>query len=353
MGLTNLYSWWSFTPLREVSMKLVILSLTLLISCVSGATPQPAQPQYEVIKENPKFPGYLYRPNVQGRTFPAILFLHGSEGGHGNYWQPPNMPSLPVGEDNFTARLAKHYAGLGYVTYALCYFDCRHPQGFANYPPDELIGVDIKNYVHASMVWLKQSQWVNGKKVAVWGGSRGAELTLLLSSELAKANSRFPEKLELPDAILAESPSDFIAHPYSKENADRLSKSEPPLPVPDNQTAWTFGQIPLPTGQDIPTELYTGPSLITFWETDPIWGPLVDINRILNRYQQSRIPYQLLQHVDPNMAAHDYQKFLLYLKENPRLFVEFKGSGHCAPQTPQSSALFFSIATEFLKNALQ
>lgn len=326
-----------------------VFALTILIHATAFAQNAP----FDVVKEKPGFPGYMYRPNVEGRTFPAILLFHGSEGGNGNFWQPPGFPPLPTGEENFTARLAKHYASLGYVTYALCYFDCRHHEGYPSYPPDELVNVDIRNYVYESFLWLKRSRWVNGKKVAVWGGSRGAELAILFASLLESSKSSLGERLEIPDAVIAESPSDFVAYPFKKPTTDQRYQREHSSQSNSGLSAWTFNKIPLQPRATILTELYTRPSLITFWEMDPIWGPTVDIHRIMNRYDASGIAYRLVEHAEPSESDIDYQKFILALSKTDRTFVEFKGAGHGPPPNRRSNELFFSITNEFLARSLE
>ena len=90
----------------------------------------------EVIKEKAPFPGYMYRPKDDA-AHPGILILHGSDGGNGDFWHFPGKPPANVGEKAGTPQLARHYASLGYVTYALCYFDCMHHEGYDDYPPKE------------------------------------------------------------------------------------------------------------------------------------------------------------------------------------------------------------------------
>lgn len=325
---------------------LFLLTIATLIDLSFAQTPI-----HPIVAEKPEFPGYMYRPDVKNKTFPAIVLLHGSEGGNGNFWQPPGFPQLPTGENTFTAQLAKHYASLGYVTYALCYFDCKHHVGFKTYPPDELVDVDIKNYVYEAFVSLKKSKWVVGKKVAVMGGSRGAELALLFAGLTEGASSMGLNALEVPDAVISESPSDFVAYPLTKESADLLSQGKPG--VFNGGYSWKFDTLALPPGSTILPEFYTRPTLITYWTEDSIWGESVDIGRILLRYDQSAIPYSLIEHQTPANAQKDLEAFKVALKTNTKVFVRFVGEGHVAPQESEARKLYFSVLNEFLKIHLQ
>jgi len=63
------------------------------------------------------FPGYLYQPSGEG-PFPAMLLLHGSEGGNGDYWTEPGAESLPTGEAALVPMYARHFASSGFLAYA-------------------------------------------------------------------------------------------------------------------------------------------------------------------------------------------------------------------------------------------
>lgn len=97
-------------------------------------------PDNSVIKEKAPFPGYLYHPN-DNAAHPGILLLHGSDGGNGDF--NPNFRNARTGENAGTPSLARDYARRGYVTYALCHFDCKHHDGYDDYPPDDLKDIDI------------------------------------------------------------------------------------------------------------------------------------------------------------------------------------------------------------------
>ncbi len=98
--------------------------------------------------------GALFMPPGPG-PFPAVMVLTGSEGGTDEY---------------VAALLANH----GYATLALAYFA---------YPgrPDFLAKIELE-YFEKGLGWLGERPQVDAKRLAVIGGSRGGELTLLLAS---------------------------------------------------------------------------------------------------------------------------------------------------------------------------
>lgn len=327
----------------------MIIIAQLLFSLVQFSCAQVGP--YTVVAEKPDFPGYMFRPDTKDKTFPAIVILHGSEGGNGNFWQPPGFPSLPTGENSFTVQTAKYYASLGYVTYALCYFDCKHHQGFKTYPPDELVNVDIRDYVYEAFAAFKKNKWSSGKKVAVWGSSRGAELTLLLAGLVEGANTMTRTQLEVPDAIISASPSDFVAYPFSKENAELVSQGLPGVPVIGN--SWKFELFDLIPGAGILSEAYSGPTLITYWTEDSIWGPSVDVGRIIQRYDQTGITYSLVEHQKSEDGPKDFITFQKELQTSTKIFIKFVGAGHVAPTENHSRKFYFSVVNEFLNKHLQ
>ena len=93
-------------------------------------------------------------PNGPG-PHPAIVWLGGSEGGL---------------REGTAALLASH----GYATLALAYF------GVDPLPP-ELIEIPLE-YCKEGIDWLKAQPSVDAQHIAVLGGSKGAELALLLAA---------------------------------------------------------------------------------------------------------------------------------------------------------------------------
>jgi dienelactone hydrolase len=133
----------------------------------------------EVPEVRRRFPGsYMFVP-AGGGTHPGVIFFHGSGGGR-------NTPT--------SACTARVQAARGYASLAFCYFDCGDDT-----IPEALADVDLKRSYDA-MVWLKRSPWVNGRKVAMMGASRGAEKAALLASLIAHAARKDPT-IVVPDLL--------------------------------------------------------------------------------------------------------------------------------------------------------
>jgi dienelactone hydrolase len=98
--------------------------------------------------------GHLYEPPGPGRH-PAVLVLSGSEGGT---------------DDVEAALLASH----GYTALALAYFG-------VNGLPRELVNIPLE-YFGSALDWLAAQDSVDATRLGIVGGSKGAELALLLAT---------------------------------------------------------------------------------------------------------------------------------------------------------------------------
>lgn len=215
----------------------------------------------------------LLIPNtaVQGearRT--AVVMLHGSEGGSAWLIKPE----------------ADLIASQGYAVLVLCYFDCgRGLTGVRQ----TLRDVDV-SLVSRAVAWLREQDWSNGK-VAVYGFSRGAELTMVVGT----MNVPGPET---PSALIAHSPSDRFNSYWNwnwREPACWICPVGPrgcPGTVPqpahqwneacgaDNErrmdfsrSAWLVAGQAVPSGRLIDVERIGIPTLITVGEEDDVWSP--------------------------------------------------------------------------------
>ena len=137
--------------------------------------------------------GVLYRPSGKG-PFPGIVLLGGSEGGLSEFR---------------AALLASH----GYATLALAYFDYGDL-------PDELLNIPLE-YFSRALDLFAAGNGVDPERIAVWGGSRGGELALLLGAT-------YPEKIA---ALVALVPSGVVVG----------------SPTAYGEPAWTFRGEPLPS----------------------------------------------------------------------------------------------------------
>jgi dienelactone hydrolase len=177
---------------------------------------------------------------------PGLLMLHGSEGG----------------TDGTIEADAAFLAQQGFVVVTLCWFGC---QG----TPDIVLRVPLDRTVEAG-TWLGSTEEVRGKKVGLFGWSRGAEQTVLIGSLL---------KTQTPFAALAvHAASDTVVAAYNPATDDSPmeTKSGRSVPAP----AWTFKGTPLfgeetasafGTGPRIEIEKYPGPLFVSHGMKDQLW----------------------------------------------------------------------------------
>ncbi|TPV97326.1 MAG: hypothetical protein B7733_00035 [Myxococcales bacterium FL481] len=232
------------------------------------------------IREPSPFPGYLYRPNDDQKTHPAVVLLHGSSGGTGRFWHEPHHESSVLGQQSNIPATARMFTEMGFVTLALCYFDCSHIAGYAAYPPDELTRVDIHAIVESAIAWLRSTPFVDDEKVGLWGNSRGGELALLLAS-LASGAGR-------PDAVIALSPAGVVVGNFTRASANDIIAGKEIHASSD--AAWTYGAMIPPQGRPIAIEEYRGPLLSIAFLSDPAWGSLNGVRASAERVLRSGRP---------------------------------------------------------------
>ncbi|MFO0740670.1 MAG: hypothetical protein U0270_32535 [Labilithrix sp.] len=155
---------------------------------------------------------------------PAIVMLHGSEGG----------------SEGSIEGFAQEMSAEGFVVLTLCWFDCK---GLSS----TIERIPLETVVNAGR-WLKGTKDVNGK-VGLFGWSRGAEMSLLVGS---KTNTD-------PYSVIAvHAPSDTVVAAFDpKSDTGDILENGKPAP------AWTW------KGKD----LFGEPD--TTFETP---GPLIDVN---------------------------------------------------------------------------
>lgn len=225
-----------------------------------------SSPALPVTTESTPFSGSkLYRPN-DNRKHLSILLLHGSEGGSAK------------GEGD----LAKMLAAMGYSVMTYCYFDCNRKPGA---PSQTMKNIEATKALDA-VDWLRQQPF-SDSKVAVYGGSRGAEFTMIVGS--------LNGGKKMPDALIAHSPSDKFNEPFNKKWEDQscwicktgnCSKQshesayawdakkcggDNPDKMDHNLSAWKINGVPVPDDARIPVENFKGPILITVGDKDKVW----------------------------------------------------------------------------------
>lgn len=274
----------------------------------------------KVIKVETPFPGYMYRPAKEG-IYPAIIFLHGSEGGNGDFWHYPKEKIKNKGKNAFAPKFAKDFAKKGYITLALCYFDCENHTGHTDYPPSHLKNVDIKKITGNAIAWLREQPYTNNK-LGLLGHSRGAEHALLYTSLIEASASIYP------DAVVSLSPSNNITREFSQSTANEIiekgySSSWPKKP------AWKFGEQTPEIDAPIKIEKFKNPLLITYFSKDPVWGSYVNVRKIIDRISSFEKPYF---YIDFNLND-DQQKAINEIKKSSEdiFFINYNFSGHIYP----------------------
>ena len=148
---------------------------------------------------------------------------------------------------------AQKLAEQGFVTLALCWFDCReaHP-GYDSYPPDYLQHVEISSITDRAIQWLRSSEHVQGKKAK-------------------------------PDAVVSLSPSEM----YAGSLPEALIKCVRSYGFSSNcsrfyylyrqDPGFYYNGHPLIVGTPIPIKKYNEPLLVSYFTNDNVWGPYLAV----------------------------------------------------------------------------
>lgn len=247
--------------------------------------------------------------------------MHGSEGGNGDFCYAPGNKPHRTGQNGFAPWLARVYAEQGYVTLALCYFDCRHHEGYSDYPPDDLVNVDIKSITENAIAWLRKQKFVGEHKVGLLGISRGAEQAILLASLST------PDSAGTPDAVASLSPSDRVMYQITRENAEAKNRGD--YVNWTKKPAWIYGKHTPTVGDPIAIENYKKPLLVTFFWSDPVWGGEDDLSKTILRYENAD-----RDHFYRKIGRDNIDKSTLHdisLTSSDAIFIEYDFSGHVYP----------------------
>ena len=207
---------------------------------------------------------------------PAIILLSGSGGG-------------------LSEPQAALYASHGYCALALAYFR-------AGNLPRELTRIPLE-YFERAITWLQARPEADAERLAVGGGSRGGELSLLLAS-------RYPEF----KAVIASVPSAVVyggvggaggndepAWTYRGEGVTFLNsrRTESPEFTPEEGVPFALTPIFLNSLEDreqvrqaaIPVERINGPVLAISGKDDAMWPSSVFSDMVMERLAEHRHPY--------------------------------------------------------------
>jgi dienelactone hydrolase len=190
--------------------------------------------------------GMFYAPYGK-RALPGVIVLGGSEGG---------ISREPA------ALLASH----GYAALAVAYF------GIAPLPED-LDRIPIET-IDRAVAWLRAQPSVDAKRIAIWGGSKGAELALLAASHNPAIR-----------AVVAVAPSSVVYQSITggKQESSSWTAGEQELPYARYVSSEEFKKskrlidLYVPTlaaataEAAIPVETINGPILLLAGKEDALW----------------------------------------------------------------------------------
>ncbi len=191
----------------------------------------------------PEF-GTTYGPAGEG-PFPAVLILHGSEGGLSGW----------------SHRTATLFAAHGFLAYPHAYSvggNAWNAGAIENVPLDRTVAA-----LHA----LRRFSACNGK-VGLYGVSRGGEQALLVTALMAKEGLA-----PLPDAVAAHASADVICGAFDARSY--RDSGDPGWQAWDlAKRAWTWkgtSEGLLPT-TPIELEAYSGPVMLSHGTKDRVWS---------------------------------------------------------------------------------
>ncbi len=264
--------------------------------------------------------GKFFEPQTTGRPHPGILVLGGSEGGTNDL-------------------AAAGFAAKGYAPLALAYFRRRPArEAGSDSLPNELVNIPLEYFLKATD-WLQHQKSVDPRRLAIFGGSRGAEAALLVAS----IDPRYR-------VVIAYAPTSVSGAGIGKQNADKPSwtyRGEPIPFAPNNLTVAALragidpahGSIPIERSHAAIFLASAGDDWISRARAATVMGDL-----LIDRLKQSKYPYPY-QHLSYAHAGHIFGMFFL---PGPILA---SGGG-----TPQANAAAVADATPrmlaFLKENL-
>lgn len=184
----------------------------------------------------------IYVPERQGPN-PGIILLHGSEGS----W------------NGWISVQALTFAMHGFVTLALPYGKGGNP-----WHASDIHEIDLERTVEA-MNALRAHSAVQGRKLGLYGVSRGAEHALLLTSLMVRDGVA-----GLPDAVAVHSPSDtitgaFISGAFKPKDREVWDPSK-------RAWRWRGASDGLMPTMPIEIERFAGPLFISHGEADDVWS---------------------------------------------------------------------------------
>ncbi|OZG72167.1 thioesterase [Hahella sp. CCB-MM4] len=215
----------------------------------------------------PEF-GTTYGPAGEG-PFPAVLLLHGSEGGLSG-WSHRNAVIL---------------AAHGYIAYPHAY-----SRGGNAWNAGAIQDVPLDRTVEA-LAALRNFEFCSGK-VGLYGISRGGEHALLVTSLMASEGGS-----NLPDAVAAHSAADVVCGAFdARKWRDAGDPGWQAWDPGERAWQWRGSSESLKPTTPIEIERYNGPVFLSHGTRDRVWS--VEMTRRLE---------ERLRPVNPLLETHYYE----------------------------------------------
>lgn len=230
--------------------------------------------------------GTTYGPPGDG-PFPAILVLHGSEGGWSG-WSHRNA-----------VLLAAH----GYLAFPLSY-----SQDGNVWNAGQIRDIPLER-TQAALEALSQFAPCRGQPLGIYGASRGAEQALLLSSLLALSEAPIQ-----PNAIAAHSPADVVCGAFDARTF--RDHTDPGWQAWDAAAqAWTWQGEGLKPTTPIEVEKIEAPIFLSHGTADRVWSFKMT-ERLQRRLQQvGKTPevhfYEGQDHIPNSEGENDHHQRLI------------------------------------------
>jgi dienelactone hydrolase len=238
-------------------MRKVLITSLLAILC------------YETLAQRDTIPDSRYYPSRGKAQNEVLILLGGSEGGLPNYYNTDKL------------------TGLGYSCLVLGYFRTKNT-------PDRLEMIPLE-YFEKAMKDLVSKPELKGKKIVVWGGSKGGELALLLASKYKQIRGVIAA---VPSSVVFQGLGGKLLSSWSENGA-----SIPFVPFPqydyskivNNQYVEVYKlaleQTEYVQKAEIKVENIKGPILLLAGKADTMWPSDQMAGMIMKRLDRNNFQY--------------------------------------------------------------
>lgn len=260
----------------------MMVLLLLTISCKTAVTED-----MESKKSSYKL-DYAFFPATAEENGTAIILLGGSEGG------------VPIAYGDFS-----WLTDLGSPVLSLGYFGTENT-------PKELKMIPLE-YFKQAIDWYRNQEGIKGKKIVLYGNSKGSEAALLIASNYSEI-----------EGVIANVPSSVVYQSFTEDTSCWSLNGEPVpyLPyagfnlTPEEYQIGAFTPLYLETLKQkelvnkatISVEKINGPILLLSGEEDIMWPSTYMGDMIVNRLKENNFNFHY-RHVAYEDAGHTLNEF--------------------------------------------